>query len=136
MLEGRTVATTSGRCGLREAATRMRELRIGSLLVTDDDRVVGLLTEPDVVDAFARHGGDAERLVVADAMRRDVPSCRLDDTLEHVMAAMTANACRYVAVYDGPELVGLLSIGDVVKRRLSELETEARMADSFLLWSR
>ncbi|MEZ5409543.1 MAG: CBS domain-containing protein [Acidimicrobiales bacterium] len=136
LLEGRTVATTPGRCGLREAATRMRELRIGSLLVMDDGRVVGLLTEPDVVDAFARHGADAERLDVAHVMRRDVPSCRLDDTLEHVMAAMTANGCRYVAVYDESELVGLLSIGDVVKRRLSELEHEARLADSYLLWSR
>lgn len=136
LLEERTVATIPGRCGLREAATRMRELRIGSLLVMGDSHVAGLLTEPDVVDAFARHGADAERLTVAQVMRPDVPSCQLDDTLEHVMAAMTANGCRYVVVYHGPELVGLLSIGDVVKRRLAELEQEARLADSFLLWSR
>lgn len=136
LLEDRTVVTVPGRCGLREAATRMRELRIGSLLVMSDSLVAGLLTEPDVVDAFARHGADAEHLTVAQVMRPDVPGCRLDDTLEHVMAAMTANGCRYVAVYDGRELVGLLSIGDVVKRRLAELEQEARLADSFLLWSR
>ncbi len=136
LLEDRTIVTTTAHRPLRSAATLMHRQRIGSLPVMDRGQVIGLLTEPDIVAAFAQTGPDIARLTVADAMRREVPSCGIDDTLERVMATMTSGGCRYVTVYDGDDLVGLLSIGDVVKRRLAELEHETRLADNFLLWSR
>lgn len=122
---------------LRSAADRMLGHRIGSLLVRSaEGEIVGLITEPDIVAAFSRCGADLDRLTVADAMQARVPRCQLEDTLASAMKAMTEQRCRYLTVYDGDELVGLVSIGDVVKRRLAELEHEARMADNFLLWSR
>jgi CBS domain-containing protein len=144
MRVGRLVAAKGGKLHtvgpgetLGSAATLMQQHRIGSLIVVGDDgRLVGLLTEPDIVAAVAGHGADAVELQVQTVMRLEPPRCSTFDTIERAMAAMTDHRTRHLPVFDDDALVGVLSIGDVVKQRLAELENESRLADNFLMWSR
>lgn len=118
---------------LTTAANLMRSHQIGSLLVTGDHRQpLGLITERDIVVAFATHRSDAVHLSVQTVMQQEIPSCDVTDTLEHVMATMTNRRTRHVLVYDTDTLIGILSIGDIIKRRLTELEDENRLVHKYL----
>ena len=122
---------------LTTAANLMRSHQIGSLLVTGDRRQpLGLITERDIVVAFATHRSDAVQLSVQAVMQQEIPSCDVTDTLEHVMATMTNRRTRHVLVYDTDTLVGVLSIGDIIKRRLAELEDENRLVHNYIWWGR
>lgn len=124
---------------LRTAANLMRSQQIGSLLVVDDQKTpLGLLTDRDIVAVFATNGAEAARLRVETAMQREIPTCDISDTLEHVMTIMTDQRTRHVLVlsFDSSSPIGILSIGDVVKRRLAELEDEHRLVENYIWWGR
>ncbi|MFN0091414.1 MAG: CBS domain-containing protein [Acidimicrobiales bacterium] len=135
--KGTEIYTAEPSMTLEEAARLMRSHRVGSLAVLGGDgRLVGLLNERDIVSALATHGAAATRLEVATAMQRELPSCDVADTIEGVMAKMTESRARHLPVFDRMTFVGLLSIGDVVKGRLSELEQEARLVREYVTWGR
>jgi CBS domain-containing protein len=101
--------------------------RIGALVVTDtDSTVLGLVSERDVIDALGIRGA-----VVLDMRVRDLmsitPACQPDDSLENVMARMTYRRLRHLVVLEDGALVGIISIGDVVKRLLDDLRLEANV---------
>ena len=105
--------------------------RIGSVLVmADADRVAGIVSERDLVRAIAKHGAEALDFEARQVMTRGVETCHPDDSIEHVMGLMTRGRFRHLPVLDHGELIGLISIGDVVKARLEEArhETEALRA--------
>ena len=100
--------------------------RIRCVVVIDDgDRVEGLLTERDVVRAIAYRGSDATHLATASVMSTAVPTCRSSADVLSVMRTMTDRRFRHMPVLDDSRLIGIVSIGDVVKQRLEELELEA-----------
>jgi CBS domain-containing protein len=109
----------------------IRELRakgIGAVVVSDDGAsVAGTLAERDIVHALALYGPRVLQLNASDIMVRRVVTCRPDDSVMHVMEQMTAHRVRHLPVVDGGGLRGIVSIGDVVKHRLDELETEANI---------
>lgn len=122
--KGAAVVTTGPDISVRAAAHRLKLENIGALVVVEGDRMIGLLAERDIVRALADHGEAALQLPVSALMTRKPATCGPDDKLAHVMGLMTRHRTRHVPVFDGGALCGLISIGDVVKNRLGELEME------------
>lgn len=101
---------------LREAASLLLEKNIGSVICTDrTGGIIGMLSERDVARSFARLGSDTITLSVADAMTRDIVACAGDDSVEDMLEIMTETRCRHIPVIKEGELLGLVSIGDLVK---------------------
>lgn len=124
--KGRTVHTTNVGTSVADAAKMLVECRIGALLVVDDkEQAVGILSERDIVSGMAAQGGDLTSVTVGALMTTDVIRCGPDDSVVQLMAKMTERRVRHLPVYDGDELVGIVSIGDAVKNRIQEIEAEA-----------
>jgi CBS domain-containing protein len=123
--KGREVATIQPIATLATVAQRLRLENIGALVVLEGDRLAGMISERDVVHAFAAHRGEAAEIKVADVMTRNVITCRPEDSLTRVLGLMTRHRVRHLPVLEGGRLAGLISIGDAVKHRLDELELEA-----------
>lgn len=125
-VKGSDVATVDQHASLADAAALLRDHGIGALVVSGDGRRIdGILSERDVVRALAAHGAATLGRTVASAMSSDVVTCKVDDSVEHLMVLMTERRIRHLPVVDGEGLLeGIVSIGDVVKARLNQLETE------------
>jgi CBS domain-containing protein len=124
--KGDRVETIDPGATLELAVHRLASRGVGSLVVCDDaGRLAGLLAERDVVVAMARHGGAAGARRVSEVLQRDVASCAPDTGLDEALALMTRTRQRHLPVLDGGRVVGLVSIGDVVKHRLDEMQLEA-----------
>jgi CBS domain-containing protein len=124
-VKGHEVATVQPSARLATVAQRLRLEGIGSLAVLDEGKLVGMISERDVVHAFAAHRAEASEVRVADVMSRDIITCRPEDSLTRVLGLMTRHRVRHLPVLEAGRLVGLISIGDAVKHRLDELELEA-----------
>lgn len=129
--KGGLVFTVTPRTTVAQIAEQLSVRRIGSVLVMEDtEKVAGVVSERDLVRAMAAHGLAAFELEARQVMTRDVVTCHPDDSIEHIMEMMTNGRFRHLPVVDRGELIGLVSIGDVVKARLTEArhETEALKA--------
>jgi CBS domain-containing protein len=129
----------SGVATVRPDATvgaALRELigrNIGALVVSKDGQTVGgIISERDIVHGLAEHGAALLSLEVADVMTRPVVTCALADSVDELMAEMTNRRIRHFPVVEDGRLRGIVSIGDVVKSRLDEVEYEARSLRSFI----
>src|SRR6267142_6501727 len=100
---------------------------VGSLVVTSGNAVVGLISEREIVHAIARYGETAISMPVSEVMRHGVITVSPTDTVSHVMSLMTRHRARHRAVLRDGNLVGIISIGDVVKNRLEDLELETNV---------
>ncbi len=124
-----TPATT-----VAEVAKQLSVRRIGSVLILNEhSSVVGIVSERDLVRALAAHGDKAMELEARQVMTRDVVTCHPDDSIEEVMQAMTKGRFRHLPVVDRGELLGLVSIGDVVKARLEETEHETEALKAYIV---
>jgi CBS domain-containing protein len=120
------VVTTEPSADLAAAAKVLAERRIGAVVVLGaDHRIVGILSDRDIVQALAQHGPTALQKTVGQFMTRDVKTCSENDTIESLMGRMTAGKFRHMPVVEQGKLVGIVSIGDVVKNRVEEIEREA-----------
>lgn len=132
--KGCDVETTSRRATLREAAAHLAERRIGALVVIDDERrVVGILSERDIVRAVGLDGAARLEDMVESAMTTRVVTCDGNETIPQVMEQMTAGRFRHLPVVQGGKLIGLVSIGDVVKHRLEAYERESSAMREYIL---
>ena len=101
--------------------------RIGAVIISDDSNAVkGIISERDIVRDIARNGANVLDMPVGDCMTSKVVSCTSDDTIDHVMELMTANRFRHMPVIDGGKLLGIISIGDVVKSKIEQAERDAQ----------
>ncbi len=124
--KGTEVITTGPDVSLADAAKLLTNRRIGAAIVTDPPgQVVGILSERDIVRTLAAEREDRMRLKVADAMTRNVITCAPEDSIAGLMALMTERRFRHVPVKDGDHLVGIVTLGDVVKCHVEEVEREA-----------
>ena len=116
------------------AVHRMRMQNVGALVVCrDGERVDGVLSERDVVRGLTRHGADLLDMSVVAVMSRGVPVCSPEDSLTSVMSQMTRTRNRHVPVVEDGRLCGIVSVGDVVKHRLEEMELETNvLRDAYL----
>jgi CBS domain-containing protein len=117
-----------------ETAIRMLKLEgIGALVVSDDGgKILGILSERDVVRALVEHGGDLMTMPVSKLMTRAVKTCAPDANIQEVMSEMTRSRIRHLPVVENGKLCGIISIGDVVKNRLEELETETTVLRDYI----
>lgn len=122
--KGPQVASVEPDVKLSAALRILSERQIGSVIVVSGTHIEGILSERDVVRALDEHGAPALDQPVSAAMTRKVVSCRLSDTVAHLMEVMTAERFRHLPVVEEGKLVGLVSIGDVVKLRLQHYEAE------------
>jgi CBS domain-containing protein len=123
--KGSDVSTIAPTASLAEAIRILAEHKIGALVVTGaGGRITGIISERDIVRAIAQHGGKALQLPLTDVMTRKVVTCAPTDTVATLMELMTAGKFRHLPVSDEGRLAGIVSIGDVVKNRLTELEFE------------
>ncbi|EME70055.1 CBS domain-containing protein [Paramagnetospirillum caucaseum] len=114
--KGRTIHQIAPSVALREAAAVLLEKNIGALICADRvGGIVGILSERDVARAFARMGADLVTMSVGDAMSRDVVACAAGDSVEEILDIMTETRCRHIPVVKDGEVLGLVSIGDLVK---------------------
>ncbi|MET0909708.1 MAG: CBS domain-containing protein [Ilumatobacteraceae bacterium] len=132
--KGDRVATVEPDESVRTAVARMSTRAIGALVVVDrDGRIVGVVSERDVMRALATSDVAAMSRLVRDVMTTDVVTCGRDDRLGELMAVMTRRRIRHIPVVEAGRLVGIVSIGDLVKSRLEELELESRvLRDAYL----
>ena len=125
-LKGREVITTAPDMTLLDIANLLGTNRIGCVVVTGiDGKVIGIVSERDIVREIARAGSKVLKEPVASCMTKAVVSCREADTIDKLMAEMTAHRFRHMPVVEKGRLIGLVSIGDVVKMRIAEAEMEA-----------
>ena len=123
--KGREVATISQERSVVDAVAMLKERGIGALVVTGTRApLVGILSERDVVRAVAEFGAPALNLKVVDLMSTTITTCGESTSVVELMGLMTRQHIRHVPVVNGDELIGLVSIGDVVKARFDELEHE------------
>jgi len=120
------VVTIKPTADLTAAVKLLAEQRIGAVVILGaDHRIVGILSERDIVRALAEHGPTALNKPVSQVMTRDVKTCTEDDSVEGLMGRMTTGKFRHMPVVQQGKLVGIVSIGDVVKNRVEEVEHEA-----------
>ena len=131
--KGRAVATIRPDQTITAVLAALRDRNIGALVVSEDgESVDGIISERDVVHGLADHGSALLSLNVAEVMTRPVTTCDPDDSVADLMAEMTNRRIRHLPVVRGGRLVGIVSIGDLVKNRLDEIEYEARSLRSFI----
>ena len=123
--KGSQVFTIEPAATLAMAVQMLVQRRVGALVVTGaDDRIVGIISERDIVRVLGEKGTAALGAPVAEAMTRKVVTCGHNETIAEIMERMTGGKFRHVPVIEQGRLVGIVSIGDVVKARLGELEHE------------
>ena len=123
--KGREVVTIAPSASLASAVGLLVEKCIGAVLILGADRrIVGILSERDVVRALAERGAGALDEPVSQTMTRKVSTCNENESVFNIMERMTDERSRHVPVVDQGKLVGIVSIGDVVKHRLTEMEHE------------
>ena len=131
--KGAGVITIRATETVKSAADRMRARSIAALVVTSGDAIAGLISERDIVHALAEHGAALLTMKVDQLMTRRVVTCRPEDTVAELMARMTERRFRHLPVLKDGTLVGIVSIGDLVKSRLDEVEYEASSLRSFIV---
>ena len=130
--KGREVVTVSPDDTLEAIVNLLARRRIGAVVVVENNDVAGILSERDIVRTLSTHGTGALTCKARDAMTRAVMTCGEDDRIEEIMARMTESRFRHMPVLSGGRLVGLVSIGDVVKSRLEEYERETQAMRDYI----
>jgi CBS domain-containing protein len=125
--KGTSVTTIAPDVTIKRAADWLRAKNIGALVVMSDGAVLGLISEREIVHAFSRNGETAGSMLVKEVMQYGVTTISPDESIDHVMKLMTHHRVRHMPVLRGRELVGIVSIGDVVKHRLEDLELETNI---------
>lgn len=116
-----------------EAAGVLSSEGIGALMILDRaGKVAGILSERDVVRAVANHGMEAVALPVTEVMTANVIFCKPADSIDRLMAEMTQRRFRHLPVMDQGRVIGIVSIGDVVKNRIAETEAEAESLRQYI----
>ena len=125
--KGADVATIAPDASVKRAADWLRAKNIGALVVTRENAILGLISEREIVHAFSRYGETAGSMPVKEVMQYGVTTVSPDESVNRVMNLMTQHRVRHMPVLRGGQLVGIVSIGDVVKHRLEDLELEANV---------
>ncbi|MEM1306949.1 MAG: CBS domain-containing protein [Pseudomonadota bacterium] len=132
--KGRTLVTVPEDASLHEAAATLARHKIGAVVVRlESGGIAGILSERDIIKAVAADGASALDQRVSSVMTRDVVTCGPNDHVNRVMDQMTRGRFRHMPVVDRDGLQGIVSIGDVVKHHIAEVEMEASALKSYLV---
>ena len=125
--KGTDVTTIGPEASIKRAADWLSAKNIGALVVMRDNAVLGLISEREIVRAFSRYGETAGSIPVKEIMQHGVLTVSPDESANRVMNLMTHHRVRHMPVLRGGQLAGIVSIGDVVKHRLEDLELETNV---------
>ena len=125
--KGANVTTIAPEASIKRAADWLRAKNIGALVVTRESALLGLISEREIVHAFSRYGETAGSMSVKEVMQHGVTTVSPDESVNRVMKLMTHHRVRHMPVLRGGQLVGIVSIGDIVKHRLEDLELETNV---------
>jgi CBS domain-containing protein len=127
------VVTIEPTADVAAAVKLLTERRIGAVVILGaDHRIVGILSERDIVRALAEHGPTVLNEPVGQVMTRNVMTCSEDDTIGELMDRMTTERFRHIPVVQQEKLIGIVSIGDVVKSRVEEMDHEAKVLRDYI----
>ena len=131
--KGRRVATVPPDETIADAAAKLKQQQIGALVVSVDGlNVLGIISERDICRALVDHGTALGTMRVEDLMTREVITCVAGDTIANLMSIMTEKRIRHLPVIENGVMCGLVSIGDVVKIRLEEVQHEAEAMREYI----
>ena len=130
--KGAAVATITPETSVSGLLNELTLHNIGAMVVVGPDGVVGIVSERDVVRKLHERGGSLLGQPVSEIMTTVVATCTPRDTVDHLAVLMTQNRVRHVPVVDDGRLVGIVSIGDIVKIRMEELETEQQHLQDYI----
>ncbi|RDH80216.1 CBS domain-containing protein [Mycolicibacterium moriokaense] len=130
--KGAAVATITPETSVSGLLNELNLHNIGAMVVVSPDGVVGIVSERDVVRNLHEHGGDLLRKPVSEIMTTMVATCSPTDTVDHLTGLMTTKRVRHIPVIENGRLVGIVSIGDIVKQRMEELESEQRALQDYI----
>lgn len=130
--KGDLVFTTEPSESIEAVAALLHSRRVGALVVLEGDRVAGIVSERDIIRVLAEGGPEALRRPVSTCMTRDVLFASPGETVDSLLNRMTDRRVRHLPVCEHERLVGLVSIGDLVKSKISEVEAEAEGLKSYI----
>jgi CBS domain-containing protein len=131
--KGRDVVSTRPNATVAEVAGLLKAKRIGAVVVIDrDGSLCGIISERDLARGLADHGAKLLEMQVSELMTAEVVTCAPGDGIGQLMQQMTERRVRHLPVIEDGKLAGIISIGDVVKHRLQELEAEAHMLHDYI----
>lgn len=131
--KGREVVTVSPSMGTADAVRFLADNKIGAVVVTGSaGKISGILSERDIVRAVASRGADALSAPISDIMTSKVTTCGENHTVNQVMELMTKGRFRHLPVEANGKLIGIISIGDVVRRRIEDVEREAEEIKAYI----
>jgi CBS domain-containing protein len=136
-VKGADIISAKSDDSVSETAILLTKMKIGALLVRDagggpGPGIAGIISERDIIAGLAVHGADVLNQPVSKLMTRDVHVCSPDDTVDHIMSMMSSRRIRHLPVVKDDELVGMISIGDIVKQRIAETEEEAQALREYI----
>ncbi|MUL49239.1 CBS domain-containing protein [Mycobacterium sp. CBMA293] len=134
--KGAAVATIAPEATVSQLLASLAAMNIGAMVVVGPDGLVGIVSERDVVRKLHARGASLLGQPVSEIMTTVVATCTSRDTVDHLAVLMTQNRVRHVPVVDDGRLAGIVSIGDVVKTRMEELETEQQHLQDYITQSR
>lgn len=131
--KGRNVVTGGPQLTVRQAAVYLHENHIGAIVIVDrNDRIAGILTERDIVAAIARNGAECLDKPISSIMWGNVHRCSETETVEQLMEMMSTLRARHIPVEKDGRLVGIISIGDVVKSHIRAIKHEADAIKAYI----
>ena len=131
--KGSEVITIGPTATLEDAIAVLTRHRIGAVVVLGtEERLIGILSERDIVRALSEQGAGALQQPLAQSMTRTVATCGANDTISEIMDRMTRGRFRHIPVVENDRLTGIISIGDVVKQRLTEMERESEALKDYI----
>ena len=132
--KGDKVATVQPDATIDTALHKLKLEGVGALVVSKDDQTVtGIISERDIVRALPDHGAALLTMKVSELMTQSVKTCTPDDKIQDIMSEMTRSRIRHLPVVSDGKMCGIVSIGDVVKNRLEELETETHVLRDYIV---
>ena len=134
--KGTAVVTIRPQATVTELLAGLAEMNIGAMVVVGDKGLEGIVSERDVVRQLHKRGSSLLAQPVSSIMTSVVASCTPRDTVDHLNVLMTQNRVRHIPVLDNGRLAGIVSIGDVVKTRMEELETEQQQLQAYITQGR
>lgn len=131
--KGADVVTADAEDTIEDAARVLTSKNIGAVVILDASGMpAGVLSERDITAAIGRNGAGALAMRIAECMSRDVVICRPTDSLDVLMGRMTNRRIRHLPVAEGGKLLGVVSIGDVVKQKIAEAEAETEAMKTYI----
>jgi predicted transcriptional regulator len=135
--KGSSVKTIRPDASARVLSVQLHAQQIGAMVVSGDGKSIdGMVSERDIAYALAAHGSELPSIPVSRLMTKVVMVCSPDDSVTYLMKLMTQRRIRHVPVKEGDQLVGIVSIGDVLKHRVDEIELEANVLRDYSVASR